>query len=296
MHCQLTVDSLIGAPTVGKLAEKIANLNSKSSGYPFCLVTIQEGDATKQPLFLIHPVGGTVYHYQELVSTLDPSQPVYGIQAQSLDGKSSPMMSIEDMALHYTNLVLSVQAEGPYFLGGSSFGGIVAYEMARQLVQSNKQIGLLSLIDSPGPGYMPAPLDGTAEIIHYLMDMSGNKQVSLKKLKSMPEDEQISWLLRHTELPTGFNIKLFLDIFKANMNAMYQYRPQPYEGKGVFFAAQESNPYIPENLEQAWKPLCQGGLDVIQVAGNHMTMNQTPYVNKMGSFTQLCIDTVHGAS
>src|SRR5207245_8817734 len=78
-------------------------------------------------------------------------RPFYGMQPDGLDGKQSCFTRIEEMAAHYIDELRTVQREGPYFIGGYSFGGMVAYEMAQQLRERDEQVGLLALFDTyPG--------------------------------------------------------------------------------------------------------------------------------------------------
>ena len=86
------------------------------------------------------------------------NQPFYGLQPIGLDGKSSPLTRIEDMATHYIEALQRVQPKGPYFLGGWSFGGWVAFEMAQQLQKSGEEVALVAVLDTlaPIPGSTPS--------------------------------------------------------------------------------------------------------------------------------------------
>ena len=88
---------------------------------------------SKRPLFLVHPAGGHVFPYVHLARYLGPDQPCYGLQAKGLEEGESPHTRIKDMAADYIKALRTVQPNGPYFLGGWSMGGLVAFEMAQQL-------------------------------------------------------------------------------------------------------------------------------------------------------------------
>ena len=111
------------------------------------LVRIQSVGSNR-PFFCVHPAGGSVICYIDLARFLGLEQPFYGLQASGLDGQQEPYTQIEDMAAHYTEALRVVQPEGPYFLGGWSMGGIVAFEMAQQLQAQGQKIALLALIDT----------------------------------------------------------------------------------------------------------------------------------------------------
>src|SRR5690606_37216807 len=103
------------------------------------LVPIRTG-GTRTPLFLAHAVGGNVLNYQHLAKKLPADQPVYGLQAIGLDGHTPPLQRVEDMARRYVAEIRQVQPQGPYRLAGGSMGGIIAFEMAQQLVAAGQQV------------------------------------------------------------------------------------------------------------------------------------------------------------
>jgi amino acid adenylation domain-containing protein len=94
----------------------------------------------RPPVFLIHPIGGTLACYQALVGELDLDRPVYGIRAEGLEpGEMCGKRTIEDLAARYCSVIRGVQSHGPYTVCGWSFGGNVAWEMARQLAGQGKK-------------------------------------------------------------------------------------------------------------------------------------------------------------
>ena len=108
-----------------------------SGGYPCArnpssIVPLRR-EGGKEPLFLIHGVDGMVARFQALVRYLEPDQPAYAIQSQALFPELTALTRVEDMARYYVPEVRSVQPQGPYHFLGYSFGGLVAFEMARQL-------------------------------------------------------------------------------------------------------------------------------------------------------------------
>ena len=96
----------------------------------FALVPLQAGSPDHRPLFCVHPVGGEVVAYRELARRLGSGQPVYGLQSPD-----PPIQDLREMAAHYLEALREVQPEGLHRLAGWSMGGVVAYEMARQLAE-----------------------------------------------------------------------------------------------------------------------------------------------------------------
>ena len=111
------------------------------------LVPIHE-QGSKPPLFLVHGLRGNVLTFYGLRHHIPGDQPLYGIQADGLDTGRASFASIPEMAEHYIKEMRSVQPVGPYFLGGFSAGGLVAYEMARQLHEAGERVPFLALFDS----------------------------------------------------------------------------------------------------------------------------------------------------
>ncbi|NEP53881.1 MAG: SDR family NAD(P)-dependent oxidoreductase, partial [Moorea sp. SIO3C2] len=192
---ELPIEAILNTATIAKLSESI-QARTSSENIPgqetpqarsSLLVELQAGSNNKQPLFLLHAVGGTVYIYRELASFLNSDIPVYGIQAQGLDEKTEVLTSVEEMATEYIKAMRTVQPNGPYFLGGTSLGGLLAFEIAQQLHAEGEKVALLAMIDTPGPGEMPKKLDSETEIMGYLLDTLFELDNSFLSLNSFPQ-------------------------------------------------------------------------------------------------------------
>src|ERR1700752_1822183 len=112
----------------------------------------------------MHPSGGGVLCYRDLAKHLGPDQPLYGLQDPMLDGGDQPYDSIPQIGADYLQAVRSVQSEGPYLIGGDSFGGLVAFEMAQQLRSEGQEIAALLLLESMSPASTKQILDLEAEM------------------------------------------------------------------------------------------------------------------------------------
>lgn len=239
-----------------------------SRGSPL-LVELNRGDAHRRPLFLIHPVGGTVFTYQALARLLNPSLPIYGVRARGLEPGEAPAGNIEAMAVLYLEALRTRQPAGPYRLAGHSFGGVVAYEMAQHLLARGEPVEQLILMDSPGPGQMPVSLGSPDEIQEYFRRMAPEL---FRQLFLRPTGREGSL---ETQVPRS---EVFLRVFQENAAAMFAYAPRPYAGRLVFFHAQERDATNPPHPELAWIPLATEGVEVHVVPGNHITMLSEPHV------------------
>ena len=112
-----------------------------------CVVPIQP-KGSRPPFFCVHDGDGHVLNFHDLARHLGEEQPFYGIQCVGLDGEEMPFTRIDDMAGHYVGEMRKIQPAGPYYIGGYSFGGRVAYVMAQQLRAAGEEVALLALLDT----------------------------------------------------------------------------------------------------------------------------------------------------
>jgi len=140
----LPLSALFDSPTVKDLAGVICSTATPKAWSP--LVAIRAAGA-RPPLFCVHGINGNVLNFEPLARHLPGDQPVYALESRGLNG-GTPHRSIEEMARCYIDAVRGVQPVGPYVVIGFSAGGVVAFEMARQLRDSGERVALLGLLDS----------------------------------------------------------------------------------------------------------------------------------------------------
>jgi thioesterase domain-containing protein len=281
LKIDLPAHLLLESPTVAALAQRLGSPQPEPDPSRH-LVRLASGPG--DPLFLVHPVGGHVYFYLPLAKGLDGVAPIYGLQAQGVDGEAPPLGSILEMAASYITAMRKTQPKGPYRIGGASFGGVVAFEIAQQLLGSGETVGLLAMLDSPGPGALPVGFTSNAEILAYLLNHGSTEEVHLMKLSTLSEEEMLRYFLTHgggrERLPPQADIdsvRHFLRLFRTNFDALLKYHPRPCAASGLFFSALDPDAVNPVGLERAWAPLLQS-LEVVPVPGNHTTINLQPNV------------------
>jgi amino acid adenylation domain-containing protein len=245
------------------------------------LVPIQD-NGDRPPLFFVHPAGGGVLCYLDLARCLDAEQPFYGIEARGLTAGEAPHERIEDMAADYIEAVLAARPDGPYRLGGWSLGGVVAFEMARQLEAQGRQVELVALLDA----WPAAPDASAAERSEPLEAFARSIGVPTERLstpgrafRELPVNEQLSVLLEHARatdlVPSDADpeeLRRRLQLFAAHLGAMREYTPGPYTGEVTLFrAVEEANGDVVEP-GGAWTNLAGGGVTVHSVPGTHHTV------------------------
>ena len=303
---------LFQAPTVVELAGVLRKDGCEVSWSS--LVPIQPR-GTKRPLFCVHAAGGNVLFYRDLARRLGMDQPFYGLQPVGLDGRQPCHRTIQEMAAHYLREIRTVQPEGPYHLGGSSYGGVVAWEMARQLRTQGEVVGLLALFDTYGPGY-PRYLPTTTkwwQKVYQIMEVTRHHWGSLRMLegrarldyflaKARKAKNRYKRKLRRSFRPvmnklfaaTGRTLPAALVGIQSAIDQAYDsYAPQPYAGRVVLFRALDQPMGIHPDPLLGWGPLIAGELEIIDVPGFHGSMVMEPRVRVLAEKLAPLLD--HGA-
>jgi thioesterase domain-containing protein len=266
--------TLFQAPTIEKLARIIGDRQTSVTWSS--LVPINP-NGFKLPFFCVHAVGGNVLSYQRLARYLGVDRPFYGLQAIGLDGKRSPYKRIEDMAVHYLSEILSVQPNSPYFLGGHSFGGLIALEIAQQLYRQGHQVAFLGLFDTPVPHYVEelAPIERFAAHFNNISHLDLKERIiyvfekfKLSIAQKIPRSiNNCYWQL--TNIFRSPQQLLNSKIARANQQALANYIPSVYPGKITLFRAKIKHLQNYFNPDLAWSQLALGGVELHEIPGNH---------------------------
>jgi thioesterase domain-containing protein len=270
------------------------------------LVAIQP-QGTQPPFFCVHPVGGSPFCYLDLARRLGPEQPFYGFRARDLVASHDPHTDVETMAADYINALRAVQPEGPYRLGGWSLGGIVAFEMARQLQAQGESIATLALIDCLAPGLLGEPFEGHADTASR---EGGDANPSSKQdiMNTLDElcrtgtegeiEDSFETARRGGFLPPEVGpqeFKGWLRGCRARIRAARAYAPQPFAGRIILFKTdeQQDEPRVENqtNLDTTlgWSNLAAEGVEVYTVPGSHQQMILEPHVSALAAHLKRCL-------
>lgn len=301
---KLPLSTLFQAPTPEQFAVHLRKQNSTPPWSP--LVPIQ--NKGNLPRFFCVAGGiGTVLYYYPLAHRLGSEQPFFGLQSRGINGDCEPYESVEDMARHYLESIRAVQPEGPYWLGGHCFGGIVAFEMAQQLARAGESVALLAILDIPAPFLKDLSADfdrddaaWTFKLGQVLEQASGkNFGLSRDDLARLDPDRQAEYLKQKLAaaeiLPPGADaahVRGLVKVFRANSAARYRpqqpvhevpialFRASEFHSDFDFTAIGEGDTETPD-LSLGWSRYSRGPVEVTFVPGNHLTMMWDPHVQSL---------------
>ena len=298
-------------PTIDALAEYLAseaNVSAAEASLPgksFTLVPIQP-EGAKPPFFCVSTLGGVVFPYFRLGPLVGTDQPLYGLQDPFLNDDCKPFETVEGLAAHYARVILDFWPTGPYMLGGYSYGGRVAFEVAQLIARNGSDVSLLVMMDSTAKGLGPFHGDGLLDSIrmglnrmrhvfrlfrhgmpHLIDALSLMVRTAMygrtgKKVSVM---DYLKWawadmLLKRTGMVNvlsrdsmaAMRIPSFRRIIhnlKLNAAAFSKHRPKPYPGKVILFRAVVQPPHNVDDQTLAWDEYAEGGVDIVPISGDH---------------------------
>ena len=273
---RLPLSALLQAPTIEQLA---ALLHHQEASTGFSTLVAIQSEGTKPPFFCVHGVGGNVVGFRDLAKHLGNDQPFYAIQPQGLDGKHECLTNIQEMAERYIQEIRRVQPEGPYRIGGYSFGGLVAYEMAQILESQGVDVALLALFDTY-PGKMQS------------------RASQLKNLRTLPVKEQLSFVWKkgtfvlstlQKRLELQFLPRALRNVRQGCAKAAANYDVQPYKRRVTLFRVREKSVGSLNDPYAIWWRVAAGGVDLREISGDHLSLLKEPQVRLMAEELADCL-------
>ncbi|HLG74048.1 MAG TPA: thioesterase domain-containing protein, partial [Chloroflexota bacterium] len=256
---------------------------------------------SKRPFFCAAPLDGNPFRFAQLAQHFDEDRPFVALKATWEDEWVGPEGTVESVAAAYIPELRLVQRHGPYLLGGYSFGGAVAYELARQLAATGEEVGLLAMIDC-GPSHWSlsprwksprAALNALANLPGWLSEAAGRSwrewHDSLRQELSMfrarfraapasedPADLERLW--RMDALPAEYR-----DFLRGCFRALVSYTPAPYDGSVTLLRARSQSLIRPPDRRLGWGPFVRGGVEVLDVPGTHLSSLREPNVRTVAA-------------
>lgn len=294
----LPVSTLLEFPTIEELSNRLptqtddeqittgASTSDSEVAKPPGWTTIvpMKKVGARPPFFCVAGKGGNPMNLRHLAKHLDPDQPFYGIQHRGVDGNLAVHETVEEMAAECIRDVRDIQASGPYMIGGFSGGGLVAFEMAKQLDADGEQVSLLALFDAPSPTRRYRNKRERMALHRLKFRQQGPKYL-IEKLGG-----RISRLALNgarNELPEEDRLENELSphvaVGQAWERMERRYAQSPWDGSAVLFrpyvaSLDDVDVFLNEDKFNGWSEFFLKGIQVIELPGGHSTMFEEPHV------------------
>lgn len=296
---QLGLSDLFQNPSVAAIAQ-LLNDTEESDYQPLIMLNHNRQGAS---LFLISPMLGEALVFYELAKLMDV--PCYGFQARGLRRNETCFANIEEAASTYIKAMRAVQAQGPYYLGGYSYGGLVLFEMVKQLEADNQQVAFAGNFDL---GLLPFHVDKGAsphrvkETINLAMivdllqliplgieDYHDQDEIKQKRvifanlLSKLSKEEQYNYILKHADQEkvtqlclTKEKLRLYEQIGITHMTTFVSYWVKGCikSSMDIFYTGSE----VGEGM-LAWKEFVNGELSFHSVSGVHFDLFDQPHTH-----------------
>ncbi|MFM6278872.1 MAG: thioesterase domain-containing protein, partial [Dolichospermum sp.] len=213
-----------------------------------------------------------------------------------------PIVQVENMASQYLQEIQTLQPQGPYFLGGYSFGGIIAYEIAQQLHCQGQKVVFLAILDTCRPGYKCRLSLLQRIYLHFNYFMQRRNTYISDKAKSLYKHSKFyikQIFQNHLRLITQIiNPQIpennqYLHGHDIYIQAMNTYIFQPYSGQVTLFRTKDENRTeaigIKYDPKFGWNEIITGDLDVKYIPGSHLSLLDEPHVGFLAKELQVCL-------
>jgi amino acid adenylation domain-containing protein len=292
--------AVFDSPTVAGLARHLAEVHpdlvatrfgassatAEDARLPSPFLVPLQPEGSRPPLFMVHPPGGIVVCYQPLARHIGRDQPFFGIRSRGLDGGEDLPTRLEEMAAEYAAAIRQAQPRGPYRLGGWSAGGLVALEVAQQLLAQGEEVALLALLDTG----LPHNPDESGQ--EYGLDRT------LEELARLGPDELLPYLWNHAQklglVDTGTPVELVRQIlddlkrlFHLHLSLADAYALRPYAGKITLFRPAESPVAVSKSADRGWAGWA-ASVEVHTVPGQHHSMVKEPHARELAAKLSAC--------
>jgi amino acid adenylation domain-containing protein len=295
---RLPLASLFEAPTVEKLSQLLER-NETANSFDSLVAIKPKG--SKMPLYIVHGFGMNVLLFNNVAKNMDSQQPVYALQAKGLNTNSGDESAetMEDIAAYYVSEILKQNPEGPYALAGYSLGGIIGFEMAKQLKAMGKEIKMLAMFDTYA--------DNSNYFNPFLLNVTKKFRRQLPKMLFILRSffrQPWQTLLYQAEFVNGRFRKLFGmrpknedegPSYDDKLAAKYEYayvnyKMTPYDGEIDLFKVKTRLYYLDDMIYLGWNQFAQKGVNVYEITGDHKTFLYPPHDKEFARILQQALD------
>ncbi|WP_052700202.1 AMP-binding protein [Methylocucumis oryzae] len=275
---ELSLSKLLQTPTISAMAKKLNTLKPVA----WTPIVSLQSQGQYSPIFCLHAAGGHVLAYRKLAMQLGKHQPVFGLESPGLNNQALPTR-FEQLASFHLNAIRGQQPQGPYHLLGWSLGGVLAYEIARQLQSLGETVAVLALIDA----YTPKALQLIDTDINQLLSAQDDPELVL--LHHFAKELNVNLSLEHWQniILSDNRIDCFIDqikskdspvqalskskltqqvhVYQAHCQLLNAYQPKPYAGNALLFGNEQ-------HLDNHWLELITGNVTIVNINADHYAM------------------------
>ena len=261
---------LMEAPTVRQLESRILHSRKTQSSLGATTNVIRINTAGQQrPLFLLCGRYGHAVRLLPVLHSLGPDQPCYALQPPAMDWTSVGCTTLQEIATHYIGEMKALQPCGPYRLLGTSFGGLVTFEMALQLQRSGEQVEFLGMVDTNPPTC----------VFEDAIDVGNSRRLKVSSPPARPNSIEAR-NQRVAELHLRARRKYVLD-GRSNQSL--------FGGELTYFYC-TGNPVIAGNdRRRLWERFARGFL-LVPVPGLHGAFNREPQSTALQNLLRGCLN------
>ncbi len=304
----LPLTTLLQAPTIAELALVMQDGHWTP---PWASLAPIQPLGDRPPFFCVHGFGGDVVGYRDLAHLLGMDQPFYGFQARGLNDLDEPHSDIGEMASEYIRFMRQLQPHGPYYLGGYCYGGVVAFEMARQLVEAGERVDLVAVIEGYAVArraalrqhWRPQVLARFARNLPYWLHDNLRPEGPYACLLPWQQLRRSSWLRpdrqgQRCPLPLAEAGNQFAArrqrLEAAHDRAMERYQPGSYRGRITLLRVRAMSLFRAHDPTMGWADWAEGGVDVRMIEGTHYNLLEQPHVASVAAQLRQCLDAAQG--
>ena len=277
-NLDLILSDLIQAPDLKSFSQlfdskKLIPMTLEIPTLTLSLIPLRK-NGTHKPIFFFHGVGGNILNYVPLTRHIDPEYPVYALQSQGIEGTVKFKTTIEEMASAYIREIRTVSPKGPYVLVGGSMGGLIAFEVAQQLLSQGDQIERLVLLDTFGPDVNIQKYDKNER--SFIENISISFRYRVKIIMNRIQKSFYHGL----GLSVPLEIRLF-DAEVSNYKALWKYRPKQYTGNIELIRAKIKPSGWYSDPHMGWSNTILGHINITEIDGQHRSFIESPQLGQV---------------
>lgn len=276
----LPLATLLKARTIRSLAMAVDSSESESIKVGSELLASVQPAGNEPPLCAIHGGDGGILFYRELAERLPKDRPFLAIESPELRRSEAVSVgSIEETAVRYIEMLRGEQPDGPYLLAGYSYGGVVAFEMARQLAEAGEEVPFLGLFDTVNPATDMRPYAlGERVSVYWNAQAQTPLGERIRRLASRFKEGVETHIRVKTEsadakggVAAAHTERRAVQLREAHEAAMDAYQPSRFRGTLHLFRASAVNDKFEIPDDYGWSKHVDA-LQVIEVPGEHLTL------------------------